>query len=72
MSRTIHFHRKHHDAVRRGEKVTTVRYPRAAHQRADTDMADFARQLRADYYPDMPDDAVVQVAVIALDATPPA
>lgn len=107
---TIHFHRKHHDAVQRGDKVTTVRWqedvrtgpavfvfdehpsatplagqvtevtdhrlaeltPRAAHQPADTDMADFARQLRTNYYPDMPDDAVVQVAVIALDATPPA
>ncbi|MBF4606762.1 ASCH domain-containing protein [Curtobacterium sp. VKM Ac-1393] len=107
MPQTIHFHRKHHDAVQRGEKVTTVRWqedvrpgpavfvfdehptarpldgavtevtnhpladltPAAAHQPAGTDMVEFATQLRANYYPDMPDDAVVQVAVIALDAT---
>lgn len=107
---TIHFHQKHHDAVQRGEKVTTVRWhedvrigpavfvfdehptarplhgavtevtdhpladltPAAAHQPEGTDMVEFAHQLRANYYPDMPDDAVVRVAVIALDATPPA
>ncbi|MCJ1712934.1 alpha/beta fold hydrolase [Curtobacterium sp. VKM Ac-2922] len=105
---TIHFHRKHHQAMLSGEKVSTVRWNEAvpvgrarfvfdddpttgpldgtvlsvrrhrldtltaeqAHQPAGTDMAVFARQLRENYYPEMPDDAVVEVAELVVD-TPP-
>lgn len=37
-----------------------------AHQPAGTDMTRFAEQLRENYYPDMPDDAVVDVAELVL------
>ncbi|MDM7888019.1 ASCH domain-containing protein [Curtobacterium sp. RHCJP20] len=101
---TIHFHRKHHEAIMSGEKVTTVRWnedvpvgaavfvfdehPTArpvpgtviavrryrldtltaeqAHQPPETDMELFAQQLRENYYPDMPSDAVVEVARLAI------
>lgn len=33
-----------------------------AHQPPETDMPLFGQQLRENYYPDMPDDAVVEVA----------
>ncbi|MDO1489259.1 ASCH domain-containing protein [Rhodococcus erythropolis] len=39
--------------------------PLAARQPPGTDMTNFARQLRVNYYPEMPEDAVVQVVVIA-------
>ncbi len=103
---TIHFHRKHHEAVMSGEKVTTVRWnedvpvgavvfvfdehPTAgpvpgaviavrryrldaltaeqAHQPPGTDMQRFAQQLRENYYPDMPSDAVVEVAQLAVES----
>ncbi|KQS09924.1 hypothetical protein ASG04_04860 [Curtobacterium sp. Leaf183] len=101
---TIHFHRKHHEAIMTGEKVTTVRWnesvpvgpaifvfdehPTAedvadvvtvvrqhrldtltaeqAHQPPGTDMQRFAQQLRENYYPDMPSDAVVEVAQLTI------
>ena len=104
---TIHFHRKHYEAVMSGEKVTTVRWnedvpvgaavfifdehPTAgpvpgtviavhqyrldsltaeqAHQPPETDMQLFAQQLRENYYPDMPSDAVVEVALLAIAAS---
>ncbi|MCM3522202.1 MULTISPECIES: ASCH domain-containing protein [unclassified Curtobacterium] len=104
---TIHFHRKHHEAVMSGEKVTTVRWnedvpvgaavfvfdehPTAgpvpgtviavhqyrldsltaeqAHQPPETDMQLFAQQLRENYYPDMPSDAVVEVAQLAIETS---
>ncbi|OUE19824.1 hypothetical protein BFL34_01967 [Clavibacter michiganensis] len=107
----IRFHRKHHDAIVSGEKVTTVRFgedlrvgpativfdehptalplagrvtsvrvhvladltPEDAHQPPGTDMALFAEQLRANYYPTMPASASasVEVAEIELqDASP--
>lgn len=37
-----------------------------AHQPPGTDMRRFGRQLREDYYPDMPDDAVVEVAELSI------
>ncbi|MBD8610112.1 ASCH domain-containing protein [Frigoribacterium sp. CFBP 13729] len=40
-----------------------------ARQPAGTDMALFAEQLRENWYPDMPDDAVVEVAELTV-ATP--
>lgn len=36
-----------------------------AHQPAGTDMQRFGQQVRENYYPDMPDDAVVEVAELA-------
>ncbi len=104
---TIHFHRKHHEAVMSGEKVTTVRWnedvpvgaavfvfdehptagpvagtviavrryrldtltPDQAHQPPETDMQLFAQQLRENYYPDMPSDAVVEVAQLAIETS---
>lgn len=33
-----------------------------AHQPPETDMRRFGQQLRENYYPDMPDDAIVEVA----------
>lgn len=107
MPNTIHFHRKHHDAVMSGEKVTTVRWnesvplgaavfvfdehPTAepvagtvtavrryrldtltaeeARQPSGTDMHSFAQQLRDNYYPDMPSDAVVEVAELTIAPT---
>lgn len=101
---TIHFHRKHHEAMMTGEKVTTVRWnesvpvgsavfvfdehPTAeavagtvtavrqyrldtltaeqAHQPPGTDMHRFAQQLRENYYPDIPSDAVVEVAELTI------
>uniref|UniRef100_A0A942SY87 ASCH domain-containing protein n=1 Tax=Neobacillus citreus TaxID=2833578 RepID=A0A942SY87_9BACI len=102
---TIHFHRKHYDAMVSGAKVTTVRWnesvpvgaavfvfdehPTAApiagtvtavqrhrlntltaeqaQQPPGTDMQFFGRQLRENYYPDMPDDAVVEVAELTVE-----
>ncbi|MBY0177302.1 ASCH domain-containing protein [Curtobacterium herbarum] len=37
-----------------------------AHQPPGTDMRRFGRQLRENYYPDMPDDAVVEVAELSI------
>ncbi|MET3638276.1 ASCH domain-containing protein [Curtobacterium oceanosedimentum] len=37
-----------------------------AHQPSETDMQLFAQQLRENYYPDMPSDAVVEVAQLAV------
>ena len=37
-----------------------------AHQPPETDMELFAQQLRENYYPDMPSDAVVKVARLAI------
>jgi hypothetical protein len=106
---TIHFHRKHYDAMVSGAKVTTVRWnesvpvgeatfvfdehPTAApiagtvtavqryrldtltadqaHQPPGTDMRLFGRQLRENYYPDMPADAVVEVAELTVEFTHP-
>lgn len=45
--------------------------PEAAHQPPNTNMALFADQLRANYYPTMPAYAHVQVAVITVDAPTP-
>jgi len=101
----VHFHRKHHDAMVRGEKVTTVRWgesmrvgpstfvfdghptavplaghvtavrrhrldeltARQARQPEGTDMTRFGEQLRENYYPDMPDDAIVEVAELVVE-----
>ena len=38
--------------------------PLAARQPPGTDMTNFAKQLRVNYYPEMPEDAVLQVVVI--------
>ncbi|MBF4581640.1 ASCH domain-containing protein [Curtobacterium sp. VKM Ac-2865] len=38
-----------------------------AHQPPGTDMELFAHQLRENYYPDMPHDAVVEVAELAIE-----
>lgn len=100
----VHFHPKHHDAIVRGEKVTTVRWGESvrvgattfvfdgdpatvplagavtsvrryrldeiiaeqARQPTGTDMVRFGAELRANYYPSMPDDAVVEVAELRL------
>ena len=43
-----------------------------AHQPAGTDMTRFAEQLRENYYPDMPGDAVVDVAELVLAGRAPA
>ncbi len=40
-----------------------------AHQPPETDMQLFAQQLRENYYPDMPSDAVVEVALLAIAAS---
>ena len=37
-----------------------------AHQPPGTDMRRFGRQLRENYYPDMPEDAVVEVAELSI------
>lgn len=37
-----------------------------AHQPPGTDMRRFGRQLRENYYPDMPDDSVVEVAELSI------
>ncbi len=39
-----------------------------AHQPAGTDMSEFVRQLRDNYYPDLPDDATLDVVDFAVDA----
>lgn len=105
----MRFHRKHHDAIVRGEKVTTVRWgesirvgastfvfddhptaaPLAGHvtavrryrldeltaeqarQPEGTDMRHFGQQLRENYYPDMPDDAIVEVAELVVETPSP-
>ncbi|KIU03586.1 ASCH domain-containing protein [Frigoribacterium sp. MEB024] len=105
----VHFHRKHHDAMVRGEKVTTVRWgesmrvgpstfvfdghptavplaghvtavrrhrldeltARQARQPEGTDMMRFGEQLRENYYPDMPDDAIVEVAELVVETPSP-
>lgn len=38
-----------------------------AHQPAGTDMREFVRQLRKNYYPAMPDDAVLDIVTLLLD-----
>ncbi len=40
-----------------------------AHQPPETDMERFAQQLRENYYPDMPSDAVVEVAQLAVETS---
>ncbi|MDY1006447.1 TetR family transcriptional regulator C-terminal domain-containing protein [Curtobacterium sp. CFBP9011] len=40
-----------------------------AHQPPETDMRRFGQQLRENYYPDMPEDAVVEVAELVLGPT---
>lgn len=40
-----------------------------AHQPPETDMQLFAQQLRENYYPDMPSDAVVEVAQLTIETS---
>jgi hypothetical protein len=41
-----------------------------AHQPPETNMADFATQLRENYYADMPDTVIVEVVTSSLDPQP--
>jgi hypothetical protein len=53
--------------------VTSFRLPELtaqnAHQPAGTDMSEFVRQLRDNYYPDLPDGATLDVVAFAVDTS---